>query len=191
MKQPKKSTRNRKPGTGKPQIGRSGAPQSHSSQKPGGDKSRDTGKSHAPQSDSPQSFWKSTGDIWPFVLGALLCGIGAYVLTWLASGYQKPNYLEGAASVLLLGAGACAIATSFGILHLGFNAKARTTWGIGAIAAGLLTVVAFFWGGAVLSPGFVFGLMLLALCLPGFGLGLRADEHRRLSHKPRFLSEWE
>lgn len=144
-----------------------------------------------PSPTTPQSLWRTTADIWPFVLGAVGCALGAYLATWLGRDYQQPNYLSTAASILLLGAGAAAIATSFGILHLGFNASAGRAWGIGAIAAGLLTVVTFFTGGATLSPGFIFGLILVGLCLPGFGLGLRADEYRRqFPGKTHFLGEW-
>lgn len=138
-----------------------------------------------------QSLWKTTADIWPFMLGAAGCGLLAYFLNLSANGYQKPNSLTSAATVLILAVGACIMATAYGILHLGFNSSARTAWGGGAVLAGVITVLVFLATGRVASPGFVFSIILLALCFPGYVLGVKSDSYRRqFPDKPGFLGEW-
>lgn len=153
---------------------------------------KNAGAKPATSRPEKQSLWRSTADIWPFLLGMFLCGLASYFLTFAGSAYVQPNSLTTAATVTLLSSGACVIATAFGLLHLGFHCSARAAWGIGAIASGILTVAAFFVGGRVLSPGFVFCLILVFLCLPGFGLGRLSDEYRsQFPDRPKFLGDWE
>lgn len=139
-----------------------------------------------------QSLWRSTADVWPFLMGMFGCGLAAFFLNIAGRAYEQPNTLTDGAAVAVLAAGACVIACVIGLLHLGFHLKAKITWGSVAMVMAILSVVTFFAGGRALTPGLVFCLILLLLTVPGVFWGLQADRYRaQFPDKPKFLGDWD
>ena len=146
----------------------------------------------SPNPEPRQSLWLSAQDVWPFMLGVLLCGLASYFLNFAGQGYVQPNSLTTGSTVTLMAAGACALASAFGLVHLGFASSGKITWIMGGIIGLLLLVAAFFVGGRTLSPGVIFAAVFFLLTPIGFLLGKRADNYRsRFPHKPKFLRDWE
>lgn len=147
-----------------------------------------SGKAPAPK----QSPWRSTADVWPFVVGSFGCALAAYFLTYAGSAYEQPNSLTTGATVMLMIAGACVLAATVGLVHLAFSVSAKVLWAIGAGLGVVLSVAAFVVAGMHVAPGFVFCVAFLVLCVPGYFLGRRADDYRaQFPKRSHFLGDWD
>lgn len=147
-----------------------------------------SGKAATPK----QSLWRTAADVWPFVVGSFGFALAAYFLTYAGSAYEQPNSLTTGATVTLMIAGSCVLAATVGLVHLAFFVSAKVWWAIGAGMGVVLSVAAFVVAGMQVAPGFVFGVALLVLCVPGYFLGRRADAYRaQFPKRSHFLGDWD
>lgn len=137
-------------------------------------------------------FWRSTLDLWPFAIVAIIALVLAYLFRYIAAARVENEQFWDGTTVAYMFMWAAALACGLGLLHWGTSWRAELIWSLGFFAALASAGVSLLSQGLALTPALIFAAALLAASAAGLALGRKTDAYlAQFPGRVKFLDDWE